>query len=300
MCILAVSWLAGLCFASLETRFGTNAILFIYFLVIILGLLVLKKNPRILNPYVQSEWYPQLTVLLLVIPCLFLGGYFRAGYASEQRLQQELPWKLLEQEGETYVTVEGVVKAKSVEEKVILELTDCEIIGYYGQENQAAGDCRVRIDGEGKEWLQESLVRNKIRVFGEFSTYQPAGNPGQFDAYDYYTARGLYADVSALKITVLDKTTARGGHTLFVLKQRLRDSISSLYPEEKAGVLTAMLLGDKDLLPEEIETLYRQNGISHILAISGVQWSIFGKSVTLKNGLKWAFVGDVNLKVTLF
>ena len=274
MCILAVSWLAGLCFAGLETGVGTNVILVIYFLFVILGLLVLKKNPRLLNSYVNSEWYLQLTLLLLMIPCLFLGGYFRADYAAKQRLLEESPWKLLEQEGETYVTVEGVVKAKAVEEKVIVELTDCEIIGYYGQENQLAGDCRVRIDEEGKAWLPESLVGNKIRVFGTFSTFQPAGNPGQFDAYDYYTGRGLYADISALKITVLDDTKSGGGHALFVLKQRLRESISILYPQEKAGVLVAMLLGDKDLLPEEIETMYRQNGISHILAISGLHISM--------------------------
>lgn len=274
ICILAVSWLAGLCLAGRKTGIGTNAILVIYFLLIILGLFVLKKNPRILNSYVNPEWYLQLTLLLLMIPCLFLGGYFRGNQAAGQRMSEERPWKLLEQEGETYVTVEGVVKAKAVEENVLLELTECEIIGYYGQENQPAGDCRVRIEGEGKEWMPESYVGYKIRVFGTFSTFQPAGNPGQFDSYDYYTGRDLFADISALKITVLEETKARGGHALFVLKQRLRESISSMYPAEKAGVLVAMLLGDKDLLPEEIETLYRQNGISHILAISGLHISM--------------------------
>lgn len=274
MCILAVSWLAGLCLAGLETGVGTNVILVFYFLFIILGLLVLKKNPRLLKSYVNPEWYLQLTLLLVMIPCVFLGGYFRADQAAGQRTKEERPWKLLEQEGESYVMVEGTVKAKAVEEEVIIELTDCEIIGYYGQNNQPTGDCRVRIDGEGKEWLQESVPGNRIRVFGTFSTFRPAGNPGQFDAYDYYTGRGLYADITALKLTVLDDMPARGGQLLFVLKQRLRESIRLLYPEEKAGVLVAMLLGDKDLLPEEIETMYRQNGISHILAISGLHISM--------------------------
>ena len=68
ICILAVSWLAGLCLAGRKTGIGTNAILVIYFLLIILGLFVLKKNPRILNSYVNPEWYLQLTLLLLMIP----------------------------------------------------------------------------------------------------------------------------------------------------------------------------------------------------------------------------------------
>lgn len=274
MCILTVSWLAGLGFAGLETHLETNAVLIIYFLLLILGLLVLKKNPRILNPYIQQEWYPKLTLLLLFVPCLFLGGYLRMEQMLEQRTRSELPWKLLEAEGETYVTVEGEVRAKKIDDKTVLELTDCVIIGYYGQENQQAGDCRVRVTEEGKDWLPETDIGNKIRVFGTFFTFQPAGNPGQFDAYGYYTGQGLYADISALKLTVLEDAKAGSRHGLFVLKQRLRESIRSLYPEDKAGVLGAMLLGEKDMLPEELEILYRQNGISHILAISGLHISL--------------------------
>ena len=274
MCILAVFWLAGLGFASLEISHGTNIFLVTYFLLFILGLLILKKYPRILYSHIQQEWYPKFTLLLFLLPCLFLGGFLRMEQVSEKQTQGELPWKLLEAEGETYVTVEGVIRSKKVEENTILELTDCVIIGYYSQKNQAVGDCRVRIGEEGKSWLSESFVGNTIRVFGTFSTFQSAGNPGQFDAYKYYSGQGLCADISALKLTVLDARKAWVGHRLFVLKQRLRESISSLYPEAEAGVLTAMLLGDKAVIPEEIEILYRQNGISHILAISGLHISM--------------------------
>jgi len=291
MCILAASWLAGILLASRKPEFGTAIVLFLYFILIIVGLLILKKHPPILNSQLQTEWYPQFTLLLLLIPCLFLAGFWRMESYAEKFEFQERPWQLLALEGESYVTVEGVVLSKTVEGNVILELTDCEIIGYYGQENQIAGGCCVRVEEEGKEWLPEANIGNKIRVFGKFSVFQPAGNPGQFDAYDYYSGKGLFADISALRITILEDTKAGVGYPLFVIKQWLRQSITSLYPEEKAGVLTAMLLGDKDLLPKEIELLYRQNGISHILAISGVQCSIFGKTVTCKNGLKWAFVG---------
>ena len=54
----------------------------------------------------------------------------------------------------------------------------------------------------------------------------------------------------------------------------MRGTLLQLYSDASAGVLTAMLVGDKDLLPEEVETLYRQNGISHILAISGLHISM--------------------------
>lgn len=274
MCIVAVSWLAGMLLAGCETEVRTNVVLFIYFILIILGLLIQKKHPHVLNSHVQSEWYPQLTLLLLLIPCLFLAGFWREeSYLAKQK-EQELPWRLLSEEGEVYVTVEGIVKDKSVEERVTLELTDCVIIGYYGEENQTAGDCRVLVEKEVAEWLPESFIGNKIRVFGKFSLFQPASNPGQFDAQEYYTRQGLFADISALRITVLNGETSSLGQGIFLLKQRLRESLVSMYPAEKAGVLTAMILGEKDLLSEEVEMLYRQAGISHILAISGLHISL--------------------------
>lgn len=274
MFILAVSWLAGIVLAGRETAFGTNFVLLSYFLLIIIGLLVQKHYPQILLSKIQMDWYPQLTLLLLLIPCLFLAGYFRMEHYAGAQTEQELPWKLLEEEGEVYVTVEGVVCAKTVEKQVILELKNCSIIGYYGQENQTAGNCRILVEGEGKEWLPETFIGNKIRVFGKFSTFQPASNPGQFDARQYYTGQGLFSNVSALRITILDDSKSGMGHAMFVWKQKLRESSMSLYPKEKAGVLIAMLFGDKDILPEETETLYRQNGISHILAISGLHISM--------------------------
>lgn len=273
MCILAVSWLAGLLLAGHGAEIGTGVVLFVYFILIILGLLVIKKYSNVLTPQVQMEWYPQLTLLILMIPCLFLIGYWRMEQYSSVKETKELPWKLLSQEGENYVTIEGVVQEKRMQEQVVLELAECVIIGYYGQENQPAGDCRVRVEAEGKEWFPETFPGNKLRVFGTFSVFQPASNPGQFDAYDYYTGQGLFAEVSALRITVLEEELSVIQQFMLLTRQRLRESMTSLYPVEKAGVLLAMIAGDKELLSKEVETLYRQNGIAHIIAISGLHIS---------------------------
>ena len=85
MCILAVSWLAGIFLVGHGPVIGTNVVLFLYFILIIFGLLVLKNYPQVLNSRVQSEWYPQLTLLLLLIPCLFLAGFCRTeGFLEKQ------------------------------------------------------------------------------------------------------------------------------------------------------------------------------------------------------------------------
>jgi len=290
MCSLAVAWLAGMIAAGCGTGKEIKFLLLSYLILIILLLLYLKRNPGQLTSHVQSEWYPQLTLLLLLIPCMLILGHWRMEQFTAEQESLERPWKLLYEEGERYVTVEGSVKEKQIDDKIVLELEDCVIVGYYGQENQTAGNCRVRLEAENEVWLPQVFCGNRIRIFGKFSLFPEASNPGQFDAKSYYNGQGMYADVSAIRVTVLEDDKNSVSNTLLSFKQRFRESLLSLYPQEKAGVLNAMILGDKDLLTEDVEELYRESGISHILAVSGVQCSIFGKSVTLKNGLKWAFV----------
>ena len=155
MCILAVSWLAGMLLAGYGPDIGTGIVLFIYFILIIFGLLVLKKHPHVFNSHVQIEWYPQLTLLLFLIPLLLLIGFWRSESFMEKQAMQEQPWKLLYEQEESYVTVEGIVKSRSAEERVTLELTECVIIGYYGEENQPAGDFPGRLHISGQAGCRE-------------------------------------------------------------------------------------------------------------------------------------------------
>jgi len=274
MCILAAVWLAGLLSAGRWPELRITYVLSAYILLLIIGAIILKKFPHYLENKIQENWYPKLTLFLLVIPCLFLLGFWCMKHSLQQQTEQELPWKQLEEAGESHVLVQGTVKEKKCGEQVVLVLTDCVLIGYYGQENQSAGNCQVTVEGEGKEWLPETFIGNKIQVYGSFSAHQEAGNPGQFNAHEYYMGKGLFASVKALRVTILNSEKNWTGHVMFMMKQRMRESLTALYPAEKAGVLAAMTLGDKDLLPDEVKELYQQNGISHILAISGLHISM--------------------------
>jgi len=274
MCSLTVAWLVGMIAAGCGTGKEIKLLLLSYVILIILLLLYLKKNPGQLTQHVQKGWYPQLTLLLVLLPCMPILGHLRMERFMAEQESLERPWKLLSEEGERYVTVEGTVKEKSEDGKFVLELKECEIVGYYGTENQPAGNCRVRIDEEKETWFPEVFCGNRIRVFGTFSMFSEGSNPGQFDAKTYYNGQGMYADVSALRVTVLEEEKDVVTNVLILLKQRFRESLLSLYPQEKAGVLSAMILGDKKLLTEDVEELYRESGISHILAVSGLHISM--------------------------
>lgn len=54
------------------------------------------------------------------------------------------------------------------------------------------------------------------------------------------------------------------------------EALDAVFRKEAAAVLKTMLLGDKSDLDGEVADLYREAGILHILAISGLHISILG------------------------
>ena len=272
MLSLAVAWICGLLIAKWQLPFGKSIFILIYFILISILILKLKKEPRWLNSYVHEKRYPQITLFFLCIPLLFFIGYERMEYIQHKILQEKEGWEKLGVAGETYVFVEGVIKEKYKEEDEIrIVLQQCLVKGYEGEKT---GGCQITLEEEGTNVIPETLIGNKIKVYGKVFIYQKATNEGQFDAFEYYSAKGIYASIKALRLEILDENVSLIGQNMFLLKQKMRESLLSFYPKEKAGVLLAMLLGDKDLLEEEIKELYQKNGISHILAISGLHISM--------------------------
>ncbi len=122
----------------------------------------------------------------------------------------------------------------------------------------------------------EVVIGDSVMVTGKLSLAEPAGNPGQFDAAAYDAARHISVRMRARTLTV----TKKGMAVVPEMARRLRNCICAqidrvLLPSE-AGVLKTMLLGDKRDLETEVRQLYQKNGISHILAISGLHISGLG------------------------
>ena len=66
---------------------------------------------------------------------------------------------------------------------------------------------------------------------------------------------------------------------LYKWKESLYEELFALFDEKDAGVLSAMLLGEKAFLDTELKQLYQESGISHILAVSGLHVSLLGMAV---------------------
>lgn len=130
-------------------------------------------------------------------------------------------------------------------------------------------------------------VGNEITVQGTLQKFSKATNPGQFNEQLYYDIENIDFKLRAKSITVSDPSYSRFHSVLNQIKGKLIEVYNEILSEKESGALIAMLLGEKYLLGDEIKTLYQQNGISHILAISGLHISLIGMFVfTLLKHLK--------------
>ena len=130
--------------------------------------------------------------------------------------------------------------------------------------------------------LIESLYGRKISCTGRFEAFDGELNPGQFDAASYYQNEGYTGILNAEKIRIV-KEEERFSPDIYL--HRLNLAISEKYKkilgDKNAGSLSAMVLGDKRGLDEEIKELYQENSISHLLSISGLHISLLGGAVFL-------------------
>lgn len=118
-----------------------------------------------------------------------------------------------------------------------------------------------------------------IEVYGKISPVEAPRNEGMFDFRLYYRTISVHGSMYGTSFRVIGgepKPFARG---LQELRLRMGDILDQLLPPQDAGIYRALLTGDKSAMDEDIRSLYQENGIAHILAVSGLHLSILGLGV---------------------
>ncbi|MCM1026400.1 MAG: ComEC/Rec2 family competence protein [Roseburia sp.] len=120
---------------------------------------------------------------------------------------------------------------------------------------------------------------SRVVLGGVFMPFSEAANPGEFDSAAYY--RSLQAGGRLLSAELLARDGGRWPirEAAWRLRQFLRDRIYRILPQESAGVMCALLLGDRAELDGDLKDLYKRNGILHILSISSLHITIIGMSI---------------------
>lgn len=157
--------------------------------------------------------------------------------------------------------------------------------GWRGGDRRTARICAYPEKRDEDPKAEDSLDAHRplpgeqIEVYGKISPAEAARNEGQFDFRLYYRTISVHGSMYGTSFRVIGgdpKPFARG---LQALRLRMGTILDQLLPPQDAGIYRALLTGDKSAMDEDIRSLYQENGIAHILAVSGLHLSILGLGV---------------------
>lgn len=120
-----------------------------------------------------------------------------------------------------------------------------------------------------------------LSVSGLIYEFNTPRNEGQFNEQQYQKAKRVIGRMAADSIVCIRAPSGiyAWREQLYQLRLRLCAVYESCLPTREAGILSAMAVGEKTLLDEDVRTLFQSAGISHILAISGMHISMIGMGI---------------------
>lgn len=211
-----------------------------------------------------------IAILFLGIQAVLTGGFQIAEDFKPSNLETYT------EEGDS-LTVQGRISRREEKpEYQVYDLTDNQI----RLNEQIIEESKVLVYIKREESQNQQLaVGNTIRVQGKVSFFQEAVNPGNFDQKFYYQKQGIHAVVWADAVESLDSSEDAVRENLTVLRYQWKKLLVKCLGEYYGNSMSAILLGDKSELDEEVSELFSQSGIGHLLAISGLHMSFLGIGV---------------------
>ncbi|MCH4157393.1 MAG: DNA internalization-related competence protein ComEC/Rec2 [Acidaminococcaceae bacterium] len=169
------------------------------------------------------------------------------------------------------VVLTGTVDGTTVQQRpdgIALELMDLEL------QNQAAaapltGRVKVFLKQAREDW-PGAVYTGRFRVAGEVRPLTGFANPGVRDSERAGRIHGLGG---RLTVGLGQVQKVAGGGSLVSHFQRavsyLRSTALKLLPPREGALLLSMTLGGYNGLDEKVAAIFRENGLAHLLAVSG-------------------------------
>ena len=156
---------------------------------------------------------------------------------------------------------------------------DSETIRVRGDAYRAEGGLRARVSGELRDRLRGLAASDRISFWGRLDEPSSFANEGGFDVRRYFERQRLDLTVSVKSALLVEREAKARWHRAWVSRLRIAatgrlESALGDPSRDTLGVVVALLTGDREMLSPELEELYRDAGIFHVMAISGAQVAI--------------------------
>ena len=218
-------------------------------------------------------------VIAVLIGILTIGA--GAKFVKELRPS---PIEKYGEEGDWLIVRGQVYQQEEKEKYQIIYLKNCSIYIQKDQKNQQS-----KKDHEGQiSFVKESKIiiydenkinikpGNEVEANGKLEFFEMARNPGNFNQKDYYRRQNIHGKIWSESCKITNYNYNKIQDMLQNIRRCWKRVLLEQLGEEKGGILTAMILGEKAQMDPNTKKLYQVNGIGHILAISGLHLSVIG------------------------
>lgn len=133
---------------------------------------------------------------------------------------------------------------------------------------------------------------DRISVSGTLYPMNKPVNPGEFDSRTYYYSRGIRYRFYGEHLKKISEKPFGIRRAAYRFAKWLDGVYGRIFGDREHALLKAMVLGDKTELTREETLLYEENGVAHLLAVSGLHVSVVGGQVFFflrKRGRSYAF-----------
>ncbi len=177
--------------------------------------------------------------------------------------------------GKERLTVEGLVCSppRVSRDKTNLVINSTRII-RDGTATPVSGKILLSVKDSNNLFKYGNYIRARVKLKEPHNF----NNPGGFDYKRYLLYRGIHLRGYVSKpsdIIIMRESAGNYFKTRIErYRSRLRKLILESAPLPEGGILQALILGEKERIPEEIADKFNRAGVSHILAISGLHVGI--------------------------
>ena len=210
-------------------------------------------------------------IIWLLCPLFCLAGY---GRTNERSIESPLKSSLSRSSD---AVVRGIISDISLRNDGYM-LTISECAADIAQKTLKTEKINIII-GSDVCFDEEPEIVDQITAEGKLYPFEAATNDGQYDSELYYRIRGIDAKMYSGNAFFTGKDVKKiyaFYNFLYMIRMKLTDGIFEVLPQKEAGVLTAMLTGERGLLDSELKELYSDGGIAHILSISALHVTLLG------------------------
>lgn len=235
--------LAALCCAILLAGFGAPLFLYALLPVVLLPLPLLSEKVK-----------PAGAGLVLAV---YLLGCAAAVPAFGDSNSLADYW---DRPAELTGVVDSVPARSGSQTRFVLKLREVERTAVRGK-------VMVTVAEDGRDYTPGSVLSFR----GEISEPDGQRNPGGFDYALYLKSKGIDGQVYLKSGGAVKETPGSFNpiYAIYGVKQRLSEVCDQCFTPAQSGLIKGILLGDSSL-DDAVKATFREAGVSHVLAISGL------------------------------